>query len=192
MNLEQINKALAEVGEACKGKSHGELVGMITHIDILRHEQGNLIDSLTKRLAATTAVADVAIELLRNDGRAIPYELAEAYMAVTANAQSKIAKQNREHILRSITVGVTEQRKAQARKGADAIHNKAGGSRDLKARAQDIWAKGNFISRDRCAEQECDGLGVTFKTFRDYLTGTPDPNPWLAKERAQLAKEKKK
>lgn len=192
MTPEQIEAAIAEVSAACKGKTHGELVGMIAHIDILRHEQGKLIDSLSKRLVATTAVADAAIESLRGDGRAIPYELAEAYMAVTANAQSKIAKQNREHIQHSITVGVKEQRKAQARKGADTVHNKAGGSRDRKAQAQAIWAEGNYTSRDICAEQECAALGVTFKTFRDYLIGTPNPNPWPAKERERLAKQQAK
>lgn len=175
-----------------KGKQKTELIAEIAKSVTLHHQQSALIDSLSKRLVATIAVADAAIESLRSDGRAIPHELAESYMAVTANAQSKIAKQNREHIQQSISVGITEQRKAEGRKGSDKVHNAPDGSRAKKARAQAIWAEGNFISRDRCAEQECDELKVTFKTFRDYLTGTPDPKPWPAKEREQLANQQAK
>ena len=193
MTPEQIEKALIEVSEACKDKSRGELIGLITHIDILRHEQGTLIDNLTRRLAATTAVADAAIEQLRSDGRHIPYELAESYMAVTANAQNEIAKQNRDHIQNSITVGVKEQRKAQARKGADAVHNKDGGSRDIKAKVIAMWAAGDkYTSRDACAADASYIFDKSFKSMRAHLNNTPDPSPWGAKERALAAKKQKK
>jgi hypothetical protein len=68
------------------------------------------------------------------------------------------------------------ERKHTAKKSADARHNKPGGSRDKKAEICKSWASGNFDTRDRCAEQECEALDISFSTARRYLRGTPDPS----------------
>ena len=71
------------------------------------------------------------------------------------------------------------ERTRTARKGADGKHNKPGGSREKQEKIRAIWAKGNFTSRDRCAEEECAGLGMTFSAARKALRNTPKP-PSLA------------
>ncbi len=59
---------------------------------------------------------------------------------------------------------------------ANARHSRPGGSRDLRARIQDVWASGKYSSRDVCAEQEWAELGFqSFATARKALRNTPDP-----------------
>jgi hypothetical protein len=67
------------------------------------------------------------------------------------------------------------ERTRTANKGADAKHNKPGGSRDKQEQIRSIWAKGNFTSREKCATQECDGLGMSYDTARKALRNTPEP-----------------
>lgn len=62
-------------------------------------------------------------------------------------------------------------------------HNSTGGCVERKTAALATWATGNYSNRDICAEQECDHLGVKFKTYRTYLNGAPDPDPWPAKSK---------
>jgi hypothetical protein len=62
-----------------------------------------------------------------------------------------------------------------ARKAADARHNKAGGTREKRARIREIWASGKFSSRNQCAAQECDALDMSYDVARNALIGTPDP-----------------
>ncbi len=68
------------------------------------------------------------------------------------------------------------ERTRTANKGADAKHNKPGGSREKQEKIRAIWAKGNFTSRDLCAEQECGDLGMSFSAARKALHNTPDPH----------------
>jgi len=67
------------------------------------------------------------------------------------------------------------ERTRTANKGADAKHNKPGGSREKQAKIRAIWAGGNFTSRDRCAEEECAGLDMSISAARKALRKTPDP-----------------
>ena len=62
-----------------------------------------------------------------------------------------------------------------ARKAADALHNKPGGTRDKQTAIRTAWASGKFSSRDTCAEQECAGLNMSYSTARKALIGTPKP-----------------
>ena len=64
--------------------------------------------------------------------------------------------------------------------GANAKHDKPGGSREKRATIRDIWASGKYSNRRICADQECDGLGMSFDTARKALRNTPDPDPWPA------------
>jgi len=58
---------------------------------------------------------------------------------------------------------------------AEARHSKPGGSRDLKAKIQAIWATGKYSSRDICAEEEWSALGFgSFSTARRALRNTSD------------------
>lgn len=69
-----------------------------------------------------------------------------------------------------------------AKHAADMRHSKPGGSRDKRAKICSVWASGKYTNRDICAEQEGEHLGFgSFKTARNALKGTDDPNPWPAK-----------
>ncbi len=66
-------------------------------------------------------------------------------------------------------------RKQQAKAAADARHNQPGGSRDKQQQIRGIWATGKYSSRDRCAEEECPALDMSFSAARKALRNTPDP-----------------
>lgn len=63
----------------------------------------------------------------------------------------------------------------RATKAADARHDKPGGAREKRLQIQRIWASGKYSSRDRCAEEECAALDMSFATARKALRNTPNP-----------------
>lgn len=73
-------------------------------------------------------------------------------------------------------VGTPEWRRQNAAKAADAKHDKPGGARDKKRQLLDIWATGKYTSRDRCAEEECGALGMSFAAARKALINAPEPS----------------
>ena len=77
----------------------------------------------------------------------------------------------------SAGIGSPVWRKQQAKAAADARHNRPGGSRDKQQQIRDIWATGKYSSRDRCAEEECAALDMSFSAARKALRNTPDPTP---------------
>ncbi len=72
-------------------------------------------------------------------------------------------------------IGSKLWRKRQAKVAADARHSKPGGSRDVQEQIRALWATGKYASRDRCAEEECGALGISYSTARKALRGTPGP-----------------
>lgn len=68
-----------------------------------------------------------------------------------------------------------EWRSKNAKAAAEARHSKPGGSREKKAQMRELWASGRYTSRDRCAEEECGALSMSFSAARKALRGTPDP-----------------
>jgi len=72
-------------------------------------------------------------------------------------------------------IGTPEWRRQTASSAAQARHNKPGGIRDKKNKLREIWASGKYSSRDRCAEEECAALGISYATARKALRNTPEP-----------------
>lgn len=62
-----------------------------------------------------------------------------------------------------------------ARNAANKRHDQPGGSRDKQSQIREIWARGNYSSRDICAEQECSALDMSFAAARKALKNTPNP-----------------
>jgi len=62
-----------------------------------------------------------------------------------------------------------------ATKAVNWRHNKPGGSVDKKEQIRAIWATGKYSTRDICAEEEHDALGMSFATARKALRNTPNP-----------------
>lgn len=65
--------------------------------------------------------------------------------------------------------------KERGKKAADALHSAPGGSRTKQQAMRDAWATGKCTSRDRCAEEECGALDMSFSAARKALRNTPDP-----------------
>lgn len=72
-------------------------------------------------------------------------------------------------------VGSPEWRRQTAAIAANARHDQPGGSRDKQRQIREIWAGGKYSSRDRCAEEECAALGMSYAAARKALKNTPDP-----------------
>jgi hypothetical protein len=68
----------------------------------------------------------------------------------------------------------------QAARAANAAHSM---HRSKYREIREVWAAGNFATREVCADQEYGDLGISRETARKYLRGTPDPNPWPAKRK---------
>lgn len=62
---------------------------------------------------------------------------------------------------------------AFAKAGANALHDKPGGSREKRRAIQELWKSGKYSSRDQCAEQECAALDMSFSAARKALRGIP-------------------
>lgn len=74
-----------------------------------------------------------------------------------------------------VELGSAEWRRQTASTAANARHSRPGGIRDKKDELRQIWASGRYTSRDRCAEEECGALGISYATARKALRNTPDP-----------------
>jgi len=70
-------------------------------------------------------------------------------------------------------VGSPEWRKQTAAVAANARHDQPGGSRAKQRQIREIWATGKYSSRDRCAEEECAALGMSYAAARKALVNTP-------------------
>jgi hypothetical protein len=72
-------------------------------------------------------------------------------------------------------VGSPEWRRHTAAIAANARHDQPGGSREKQRQIRDMWASGKYSSRDRCAEEECAALGMSYAAARKALKNTRDP-----------------
>lgn len=72
-------------------------------------------------------------------------------------------------------ISLKKERKAKAKKIADAGHNQPGGSRDKRNKIKLAWSSGAYKSRDECAQKESSKIGMSLSTARKALIGTPDP-----------------
>lgn len=80
-------------------------------------------------------------------------------------------------------IGVRQYKIERAKYAADKRHSMPGGARDKEREVKEAWASGKYASRDICAEQECGGLGWSFKSARNALIGTPEPKNWYGKRK---------
>ncbi len=73
-------------------------------------------------------------------------------------------------------MSIKQQARKRGKDAADALHSKPNGSRAKQELIRAIWAGGTFTSRDRCAEEQCAALGMSFSSARRALRNTPDPS----------------
>jgi hypothetical protein len=86
---------------------------------------------------------------------------------------ARIVDDVKNDLLRSFA---SEQKKRHlnAINAADALHGKPDGSREKQGRIREAWASGKYTSRDRCAEEECGAIGMSFSAARKALRNTPN------------------
>jgi hypothetical protein len=82
---------------------------------------------------------------------------------------------------------LAEDKSNRGKRGAAARH-KSNNQNAEKLRA--IWAEGKYESRTRCAEQECEHLGMSLETARKHLRGTLDPPLWPAKRKPKTKQKR--
>lgn len=120
-------------------------------------------------------------ELILIDGTRLSIDRAEisalTELPPRAKQKKKVAPSSRKRTQSTsqFEVGSPEWRRENAKKAANALHNKPGGSREKQQQIQEIWASGKYSSRDRCAEEEYAALGMSYSAARRALTNTPDP-----------------
>lgn len=120
---------------------------------------------LTKRSMDLRAALVILVELVRHSEGP---EKALLGLHVTVQGQKIGSLENELKEVQELT-------KARAKKAANALHDKPGGSRDKHRRIREAWASGKFSSRDICAEEEARALGMSFSAARKALRNTPDP-----------------
>jgi hypothetical protein len=74
-----------------------------------------------------------------------------------------------------LEIGSREWRSQNAKKAINARHDQPGGSREKQESIRKIWATGKYTSRERCAEEECAAMNISFTSARKALRNTPDP-----------------
>ena len=98
----------------------------------------------------------------------------EAVEALRHSKGPTVQNHESDESVASPALGTREWRIQNARKAANARHDREGGSRDKKAQIREIWAKGNYSTKDICAEQECAALDWSFSAARKALYNQPD------------------
>lgn len=68
------------------------------------------------------------------------------------------------------------QASKRAKNAAEHRYSRPGSAREKTEAIRRAWASGKFSSRDRCAEEECAALGMSFSTARKALRNIPKPS----------------
>jgi len=77
---------------------------------------------------------------------------------------------------------IVRKRSELAKKAVDARYDKPGGRRENKSELLKMWATGQYSTKDRCADEWAEDLGMAVTTARRALQGAPDPDPWPTKK----------
>lgn len=63
--------------------------------------------------------------------------------------------------------------------GGNCRHGQPGGSRDKRKEVLALWKTGEYYSRNQCAEDAINKIGISRSTAREELKNTPDPENWI-------------
>lgn len=189
MTPEQFAKDRADFIKSCGKPPLHEVLGVVYDLDNVCDELLKENARLHDQLLSLNSIVCTAFDELRSNGRKPPIELAAKLEAQTRLIADSLAGDANDNLQSVINVGVQATRKAQAREAINARHDKEGGSRDRKAELLAIWATGKYSTKDICAQQENEALGVSQGTALKYLRNAPAPDPWAAKEQAKRNKK---
>lgn len=128
------------------------------------------------------------IQRIAQNAEAWKSEAAALFDALHATHLSQAEKYIRDHppsagaIAFLILLAEDKFKSEQGVRGARAAHSV---HHDKTRQIREIWASGKFATREVCADEEHEALGISRETARKYLRGTPSPNPWPAKKRSK-------
>ena len=82
-----------------------------------------------------------------------------------------------ETLMVSMQVGENIYKSNKGKKAVNARHDQPGGSRDKQGKIREMWASGDYGSKENCAQMAAQtrGLGVSYDTARKALRGEPNP-----------------
>lgn len=87
-------------------------------------------------------------------------------------ALSSIVKESNQETLE-------EHYKKIGRLGGNRRHGQPGGSWDKRKEVLALWESGEYYSRNQCAEDAINKIGISRSTAREELKNTPDPENWI-------------
>lgn len=118
----------------------------------LNHEFANLIDR----------ILSIVIPNISNEQR-------EVFSA-------KIIAQIRTDLGKAADDQAKLEAKKRSKTGKDAADKRHEENRYKHEKIKEIWSTGKYSSRDICAEEEADALGMSISTARKALRNTPSPS----------------
>jgi hypothetical protein len=128
-------------------------------------KHGNPIKEMMIELAQWEAEAKA---LFQNVGFDKPVDEIESYIRSNPPSAGAIAL--------LIKIAQDELNSKRARHAAEVGHNQKNGSRDKQKRIRELWASGNYQTKEQCAKNECGKIGMSFETARRALR-TPRTPP---------------
>jgi len=175
------SKTIRQIFDAELGKSRTNMAAFQELLDGIVEEKGNGLGQ--KKLLATfqsnRRMADYAVLLLNQAheslGTAKP-DLEEVREILRLGIET--IQLQRMAFTQASNAGfevVEKKASVRGKAAANARHDMAGGSRSKSEELKSLWASGKFTSRDRCAEDECRAVGLSYSAARKALIGTPDP-----------------
>ena len=72
-------------------------------------------------------------------------------------------------------IGTPEWRRLNAKNAANVKHDRPGGSRDKQAQIRAIWRSGKYSTKDLCAEEEYEAIGMSHSAARRALQNQSKP-----------------
>lgn len=166
---EEQRKTLYQIGERLYGTSghtFDELpVRSVVEVDVRISEMAKRVrEDMQQRIVEGEKRADIILKALLGDKTIYGRELVIQNNVVDVYTLVSIVN-------KALKMNASEQGKL----AANILHSRPGGSREKQEKIRQIWATGKFSSRDKCAIQECDALGMSYEAARRALRNTPDP-----------------
>lgn len=110
------------------------------------------------------------------------YERQSILLTVLESTLSYVSASLPPLLAKEVSEKINKAKSDSAKEAINARHDQPNGSREKRAEIQKIWGSGQYKTRDECVEDVSRYLGMKLSTARKALQGTPNPNPWPAKD----------
>ena len=118
---------------------------------------GNELSTTIENIKNWEAEAELMFESIKN----LTIEEAVSHIALNPPRAGVVA------LLAFVAIDISKTEEARAK--ANNRHSQPGGAREKQEKIRCLWATGNYPSRDKCAEEEHEALGMSFSSARKAL-----------------------